>query len=793
MRSKLLALALVLSFPTVGLAQGQLSGTLNSADGPLGGVTVVVNEAGIAEISQPNGEYSLTGIPAGTYTITLSLGDHLTTVEGVSIGEGETTTLDRTLDWDVSFAETITVFSASRRLERIVEAPAAVTVVSEIDIEREASHGQLPKLLEATPGAQVTQSGLYDFNLNTRGFNSSLNRRVPVLIDGRDPSVPFLGAQEWPSLAAMTDLSSVELVRGPSSALYGTNAFNGILNLTTKQPKFSTGGEARLTLGELSTVRGDLRFATEVGESSYIKGMASITQSDDFYVARTVSPEYGQFCGGSVTSDCLNREAIAPATLEDELAVGTIRFDHYLSRGDVFTLEGGFSQGEGPILQTGIGRIQVLESDRPWLRLNYNNEHFNFLSYYNKRDAPNQLSLASGGTLVLDSTIFAGELQANAGFAGGKGQVIGGISYRDEEIDTRGTLTANSVGGDREAIFGQLEYSFTDRFKAVIAARYDDSSLHDDQIAPKLALVFAASGNQTLRLTYNEAFQSPNYSEFFLDTAAGAPVPLASAAIGAGAGALAPVLTLLGFEPTPVLASGNSNLELEEISTWEVGYSGILGGNVFITADYYQSELENFVTDLLPGVNPQFAPYSVPIALPGPVEAGVFGFLRAALGPSFAGLTNQPNGNPAIVVSYANAGSAESEGIDLGLNWYIDSHWNLSASYSWFDFEVISQQIGDKLLPNAPESHYSVGLSYVGENFDVAVNGRFVESFEWAAGVFQGPIPSYEVFNLSGNYRLGDSWTLGVNVSNLFDDEHYESFGGDLLSRRALATAKFAW
>ncbi len=792
MRSKLVALAITLAFPALVLAQGQLSGTLSTADGPLGGVTIVVNEVAMAEITLPNGSYSISGVPAGTYSVTFTLGDNTTTVEGVEVQDGQTTDLSRTVDWDVSFAETITVYSASRRVERIVEAPAAVTVVSEMEIEREASHGQLPRLLEATPGAEVTQSGLYDFNLNTRGFNSSLNRRVPVLIDGRDPAVPFLGAQEWPSMAAITDLASAELVRGPSSALYGTNAFNGILNLTTKQPKFSTGGEVRLSGGELSTIRGDIRFANEVGANSYIKAMGSITQSDDFYRSRNQTVEYSQFCGGGITTNCLNREAVPVATLEDEIFVGTLRFDHYFGGGDVLTLEGGLSQGEGPVLQTGIGRIQVLESDRPWMRLNFNDEHFNLLGYYNRRDAPEQLALASGANLILDSTIWAVELQGNTGFASGKGQFVGGISYRDEEIETKGTLTSADVGGDRQAVFGQVEYSFTDNFKTVVAARYDEASLHESKLAPKLALVYSPSSNQTLRLTYNEAFQSPNYSEFFLRAPAGAPVPLASAAAGAGFGALSPVLTLLGFEPTPVLALGNSNLELEEISTIELGYSGIIGGNLFLTADYYQSDLENFVTDLLPGVNSAFSPYQIPIPLPPQVAGGVMAFLQAALGPNFAGLTTV-GGSPAIVVSYANAGSAESEGIDLGLNWYVTPQWNLTANYSWFDFEVISQQIGDKLLPNAPENQYSLGVTYVGDNFDIGVTGRFVESFDWAAGVFQGPIPSYEVFNLTANYRLSEAWALGVNISNMFDDEHYEAFGGDLLGRRALGTVKFSW
>ena len=74
----------------------------------------------------------------------------------------------------MGFVETMTVTSASLHTERIVEAPAAITVISKEQIARKAAYGQIPKLVEFTPGVNVTQSGLYDYNVNTRGFNSSL-------------------------------------------------------------------------------------------------------------------------------------------------------------------------------------------------------------------------------------------------------------------------------------------------------------------------------------------------------------------------------------------------------------------------------------------------------------------------------------------------------------------------------------------------------------------------------------------------------------------------------------------
>lgn len=768
---------------------GRLGGAVTGPDGRgIGGVTVVVNELGVAEVTDDNGRYQFTNVPAGSYSVAFTLADHVATARDIAVAAGQDATLDQQVDWDVSFADTITVFSASRRRERIVEAPAAVTVIAEEQIQREAAHGQLPKLLEFTPGAEVTQSGIYDFNLNTRGFNSSLNRRVPSLVDGRDPSVPFLGAQDWPSMSwPLDDLASAELVRGPSSALYGTNAFNGILNLVTRQPRYSEGGSLRLSAGELSTLRGDLRWATDLGSDWYLKLIGSYTQSDDFYVARNprvgCTPEYaGVPC-----------EAVAPSRFDDEIITAGARLDKYFGN-QALTLEAGWNRSEGPVLQTGIGRVQVLENTRPYVRFNLSGAHYNLLGYHNQRDAPRQTNLASGANLVLDSTISAIELQGNQDFAGGKLRLVGGGSYREEKIETEGTLTAFDIDESRSAAFAQIDWEIAPRFKAVLAGRYDDSSVHDSQFSPKAALVWSPTANQTLRLTYNEAFQSPNYSEFFLASSAGQLPNLAAAAAANPASApIAPVLQLLGFSAVPIRAFGNENLEVETIETVELGYSAILGGRAFLTVDYYQSKLENFVTDLLPGVNPTYPGYQIPIALPPQAAAGVMGFLRAALGGNFAGLTNAADGSPRLVLSYANAGSADADGVDVGLNVNLPNGFGIDLTYSWFDFEVQDLAFGDQVSANAPENKYAAGLSWANDRFDASVRYRWVEGFPWAAGIFNGPIEDYDTVDIAANYSLSENWQIGINVSNALDDEHYESFGGDLLARRALGHVRYTW
>jgi outer membrane receptor protein involved in Fe transport len=211
-----------------------------------------------------------------------------------------------------------------------------------------------------------------------------------------------------------------------------------------------------------------------------------------------------------------------------------------------------------------------------------------------------------------------------------------------------------------------------------------------------------------------------------------------------------------------------------------------------LTIDYYNSELENFVTDLLPGVNPQFAPYAFPATVPAPVAAGINAFLTGALGPNRAGITTV-GGRPALVLSYTNAGTADTQGVDFGLNLYLTNQWNLAFNYSWFDFEIAELQGGDRVLPNSPENSGSLHLGYNGSRFNAGIGYRYVEEFDWAAGVFVGTIPQYELIDLTAGFDVTDSIRLGLNVSNALDEEHIQAFGGDVITRRALGSVTFSW
>ena len=203
-RSLPLAFALVslfaIALSTTAAAQttGTVTGTVTRAEGgELSSVQVSVAGTGLRTVTGVDGRYTLRRVPAGPQTIVFRWLGFRPTEVPVTVEADKTVSADAAMEAiTVSLGE-IVVQGASRAPERIVEAPAAISVVPPEQLQGAAITAQAPLALQSTPGVDVVQSGMNDFNVNARGFNSSLNRRVLVLQDGRDLAIAFLGSQEW--------------------------------------------------------------------------------------------------------------------------------------------------------------------------------------------------------------------------------------------------------------------------------------------------------------------------------------------------------------------------------------------------------------------------------------------------------------------------------------------------------------------------------------------------------------------------------------------------------------------
>ncbi|MEO6057284.1 MAG: TonB-dependent receptor plug domain-containing protein, partial [Gemmatimonadales bacterium] len=493
---------------------GTVTGTVTRAGegGALGSVSVTVEATGQSTATGTDGRYTLRRVPAGPQRIVFRWLGYQPTQVDVGVEAGGTVTADAGLEAvTVSLGE-IVVQGASRAPERIVEAPAAISVVAPEVLQAVSITGQAPLALQSVPGVDVVQSGVNDFNVNSRGFNSSLNRRVLVLQDGRDLAIAFLGSQEWNGLTQpLEDVGKVEMVRGPGSALYGANAFSGVVNITTPDARDAIGSKVTLSGGELETVRGDVRHASVfAGDRFGFRVNAGYNRSDTYSRTRTrldgtsLQREYADATdepvGPARELRALNGQTIDPTTGDavgdrDPLVngYGAARLDYYADNGAVVTLDGGASQVQNEIFVTGIGRVQVAKAIKPYIRAAVAAERYNVFAYWHSRTSIDpQFSLQSTLPLEERSDIFHVEGQSNWKFQQDRGRVVYGASLRNTRVNTSGTLM-NLANDDRSddlySIYGQVEYKLIPELRVVGALRWDDGDLFDRQFSPKGALV----------------------------------------------------------------------------------------------------------------------------------------------------------------------------------------------------------------------------------------------------------------------------------------------------------------
>jgi outer membrane receptor protein involved in Fe transport len=871
LRNILLSLLAVGFIAGTGLAQGTgtVTGTVTrSGEGsPLPSVSVTVQSTGQSTVTGTDGRYTLRRVPEGPQTIVFRWLGYRPTDLQTTVEADSTVTVNATLEPVAVALTELVVSAASRAPERIVEAPAAISVVEPQVLQNTSITGQAPLALQTVPGVDVVQSGVNDFNVNARGFNSSLNRRVLVLQDGRDLSIAFLGAQEWNGMVQpLEDLGRLEMVRGPGSALYGANAFSGVINIITPDAREVAGTKLTLAGGELETFRGDFRQAGVFGGDRFgYRINAGYNQSDTYSRSRTLNngsslqQEYAEATDEPVgpareltplSGQSKDPVTGAPVGDRDPLknAYGAARLDYYLNNGSVLSADGGAARVQNEVFVTGIGRVQVLKAIKPYARVALAADRYNVFAFWNSRTSLDpQVALSSGAPLEERSDIFHVEGQQNWRFLQDRGRVVYGASYRNTRVNTSGTLmnlADDNRSDDYYSAYGQLDYKLLPQLRVVGAARVDDGSLFETQFSPKGALVFSPNESHSFRFSVNRAFQTPNYSEFFLQAQAAAPTTGPATVEGGIEGYYKQVAAALGSAglaelnvdsalpwnfsgPTQVLALGNSALDVETVLGWELGYKGSLSNTVYITADFYINRLENFVTDLLPGVNDAFPTFqltdggiNVPAdltalsqridqleaggqispaqaaALRAPIPTLQGGYASVVAGTTISGapaLATLPDGSRAVVLSYSNAGRVTERGVELGVGYQFTPELRADVSFTGFDFDVKSQAAGDQLLPNTPSKKASLGLAYQGQRFDANASLRLVDGYQWAAGVFQGYVPSSEFLNLAAGFRVNNNLRIHGTATNLLDQMRFQLYGGSVIGRRVLGglTANF--
>ena len=221
-----------LLFGVVSFAQTTVSGTINDESGlPLPGANIIVVGTSSGAISDFDGKFSLTVNQEPPFTIQISSIGFETTTQNITANNQDISVVLS----EGSILDEV-VISASRTPERIFESPVTVERFGIKEIKNTAS-ADFYGGLENLKGVDVNTNSLTFQSINTRGFATFANTRFMQLVDGMDNSTPALNFPIG-NLVGMIepDVQSVELLPGASSALYGANAFNGILFMRSKSP-----------------------------------------------------------------------------------------------------------------------------------------------------------------------------------------------------------------------------------------------------------------------------------------------------------------------------------------------------------------------------------------------------------------------------------------------------------------------------------------------------------------------------------------------------------------------------
>ena len=140
-------------------------------------------------------------------------------------------------DPQIPTVQEVVVVTASRNEQALVNAPAAISVISS-DMIRTAPATNIGDLLRAVPGVNVTQVSARDVNITSRAATGTLATSQLALVDGRSIYLDFFGMVMWDLVPTNpNDIKQIEVIRGPASAVWGANALSGVVNVITKCPR----------------------------------------------------------------------------------------------------------------------------------------------------------------------------------------------------------------------------------------------------------------------------------------------------------------------------------------------------------------------------------------------------------------------------------------------------------------------------------------------------------------------------------------------------------------------------
>lgn len=503
---------------------------------------IIVKGTTMGTVSDLDGNYSIT-VPDGYNVLVFSFVGYEEQEIDLSDKPAGNVTLNVVLSAGSVGLNTVVV-SASKHKERVLDAPASVTVINSDKITSQAPLTVVDNL-QNTPGVDIIHTGLVQSDVNVRGFNNIFSGALLTIVDNRIARVPSLRVNVASLIPGNSyDIERIEVVRGPGSALYGPNASDGVLAIFTKSPldmdkNFES--TVAMSVGNRSLLKPEARIAAKLTPKLGIKVSGSYTQAHDFEYYDPREPSVGDsVIFGTVQNGMpFVEDTTRPHTTFDrDFFIQNYNVDGRLDYRPNENIDLVFSGGLASLSNielTGLGAGQGIGWHYFYGQFRFRYKDL-FIQYFVNgsnsgddtylipqvgRDAvgPHNFQL-----LIDRSKQHVVQIQHNWKPIS-RLSFVYGVDALITTPNTEGTINGRFENDDNIVQVGgyvQGEVQAHEKLKFVGAIRVDKHNFVDGVfVSPRVAMVYKPTPRNTLRLTYNRAFSSPTSLNLSLDLSNG--------------------------------------------------------------------------------------------------------------------------------------------------------------------------------------------------------------------------------------------------------------------------------
>ncbi len=422
--------------------------------------------------------------------------------------------------------EVESVYGASRYSQRSLDAPTRVTVLTADDI-RDHGYQTLAEALRTVTGLFVSYDRIYEYlGLRGLGHVDDYNARVLVLVDEhRTNDNIFEGALIGTDFALdLQQVDRIEVIRGPSSALYGSNAVLGVVNIVTRQARQARGWSVTTDGGSLGTRGGRLAYGGRFGEHGTLQLSASDFASD------------GNASLYFPTFDPPQPHGNVAEHLDGD---GARRLFANLALGD-FRLEGVYGRRRKDVPTATFGTLFDAQGywttdTREWLDLGYRHTFANRLELSGRLycdeyeyEGSYPYDLENNGLVTINrdldvGTWSGGELIAHRTLFGPDEFVVGGEWRANLRQDQRNWFIGSDTTcyddhhhSDVWAVYAEDAFDLAPRLRLTAGLRHDAYTAFGGSTHPRVGLIWSLLDRTTCKLIYGSAFRVPTSYEVYL-------------------------------------------------------------------------------------------------------------------------------------------------------------------------------------------------------------------------------------------------------------------------------------